>query len=226
MRLSQLIYNNPVYNYLNFSRKYAQFCYVYFLCQSLLPPDRSLDENARAEIGILNERRIAIQRKMGILNGNLSDACRKCNEAGGGCCHNYIEYYFTAIDYWIRKYSGNPIDGYGIIPDQHWYDFSFRRVRKVINALMPDYGADHKEGANNCAFYGIDGCKLKHEERPVKCLISTCGQVRRAMDMNTKLEYVKSIKELYWISRRMLDILKKEAGISRAYDPIAISLVF
>jgi len=93
------------FDYRHFVRRYAQFEKVFYLSQSLLPRDYSVSALCRENLRKLNKNRIDIYKKAGESNSSISAVCEKCN---GKCCQGPYD-HFTAIDFWLRKYSSNPL---------------------------------------------------------------------------------------------------------------------
>jgi hypothetical protein len=209
-------------DYLHFSRKTAQFYHLFNLCQSLLGKEHDLSESSMTAIELLNRRRIDVQKNMGELNSRLSHVCRECNDIDTGCCKDAVEYYFTAIDFWLRRESSNPIAEYALLPPHSCIYFVRRRVSQIKTKVKKDRDTTKTDNGERCIHLTASGCKLHIHDRPVKCLISTCPKLRRAMDPHTKREYRRSIMEMYHLSLELFDLMKKEACVPRSYGRTAL----
>lgn len=209
-------------DYLHFSRRAAQFDHLSGLIQSLLDKESPLSEATAARIDRLNRRRIELHKKIGDLNERLAHVCRECNEIDVGCCKRSAEYYFTAVDFWLRRFSPNPVVEYAILPPPSCAHFVKRRVTQIRAKVLKDRDAKKTDSGKRCHHLSDTGCKLHVHDRPAKCLIATCTRFRRAMDPYTKLEYRRSVREMYRLSLEVFDLLVAEARLPRSYGRTAL----
>lgn len=204
-------------DYLHFSRRAAQFDHLSAMIHHLLDRERALSDSSMARIERLNYRRIEVHKKLGELNGRVTHICRECNEHDVGCCKRSAEHYFSAIDYWLRRCSPNPVADYAGHPPPSCSYFAKRRVLQIKSKVMKDRDAKSMDGGERCVHLGANGCKLHIHDRPAKCLIATCPKFRRAMDNQTKREYRRLIREMYRLSLEVFDLMKSEARLPRSY---------
>ncbi len=211
-----------IYEYWYFSRRNAQFDKLFYLSQNLLSREHLLSNDAQRIIKQLNERRVNIQKMIGRYNLSLSSVCEECD---GKCCKDSIEYYFTAIDYWLRKFTSNPIINFSLSLTKPWFHSIIRIIKNLSLRILRIYPREKDPGLKkDCDCLGNHGCKLSFADRPIKCLVWTCYKLKQAMGEQTKIEYGRLINELYFVSCDTFDILKKEAGISKKYGRLALFL--
>ena len=164
----------------HFSRRYRQFQRVSSLTQGLLDQDHEVSEETRKELDRLNRDRITWHNKIAQLDlPSLAD-CGTCN---GACCQKPSEHYFTAIDYWLRRYTPHELHGFALQRVRPLHDYYRIRIKKVWPRVAPATG---KEGAppptdgTGCSHLGEAGCQLPHVERPLKCVIYACPGLKRS----------------------------------------------
>ena len=204
--------NDIVYDYLFFARKFSQIKWMMFLSQSLLMPEVDLSELGKAALTALNQRKQRIQEDAASMHQSLSEVCRRCQ---GYCCMKSYD-HFSALDYWMRKYSASPILGYGIEFFEPWYVYIIRY--RLSFKMFPK---PHVEN-NGCTHLTPEGCNIDASERPIRCIAFTCGEFRKTADRKTKKEYARIIMELYTVCHDTFRILKKEAGVPKFYGELSI----
>lgn len=208
-----------LYNYWHFSRRYSQFEILFHLIQKVLPLDHEVSDGTRQKLVLLDKQRRMLQTKIWQRSQPLSAIHSKC---GGSCCRGKTEYYFTGVDFWLRKFSGNTVESFGMPSGKSWKAVVERRVRRVLRrSTLPK----QRETGEKCRFLGRQGCILDAESRPIQCIVFTCGNLRQTMDRRTKTEYRDLINELYDVSLRTLHILEKEAKVSCLPSRVSLSFV-
>lgn len=217
-----------IQDFWHFSRRYRQFQMVSSLTADLLDRDHEVSEQARQALARLNEQRVACHAKIARLNLPSFANCGVCR---GACCREPSDHYFTAIDFWLRKYTPGQVKGYRVIQAKPLHHYFQGRIRSALTRLHP--GLSHKrEGSaalepdTRCAHLGENGCRLPHAERPVKCLIYACPGLKRSMDEATRLVYLEAVRELQQISVETFQVLKIEAGLPRYYGLTSLLFTF
>jgi hypothetical protein len=147
-----------------------------------------------------NERRESIQKKIFILTNNI-DICSECQ---GACCRGNYN-HFTAIDYFIRCFSENPIKEYGALwkPEPAASVF-FKKLLSTFKASESDLKALNTA----CSQLTSNGCKLKPEHRPIFCVLWTCKKFRNSCPNQI-------ITELGRLTRELDEIVSEVASIFR-----------
>lgn len=208
------IMNDAVFDYLNFARKFGQIKWMMFLSQSLLMPECEISDTGKIALNSQNERRRNVQNHAADLHLSFTEICSRCE---GYCCMKSYD-HFSALDYWIRKYSSAPLEGYGIELFEPWYIYILRYRLNV-----PFYPKPYVS-SNGCKHLSQEGCNISSPERPIRCIAFTCDEFRKTADPETKAEYSNIIKDLYEISHDTFVLLKKEAGIPFLYGELSILL--
>jgi hypothetical protein len=122
----------------------------------------------------LNERRKKLQIEYSFLR-NASHQCRMCH---GHCCKETYAPYFSGVDYLIRMFSDKPIDNY----------FSWWRPRPLIFAVLDKIrsiwsAATHVPTSPRrmCPSLTSTGCVLPPEDRPIRCILWICDDLKKTM---------------------------------------------
>jgi hypothetical protein len=196
---------------------------LFHFIQEVLPTGHELSDSTRKNLVFLDKRRRNLQKRIGELNQSFTAIHAKCD---GSCCREKTEYYFTGADFWLRKFSLNTIESFGVTSARPWQFFIKKRFRRVMHRsdYMDRRKMEQRKNVEKCNFLGQKGCTLDAENRPIKCIIATCSKLRQAMDKRTKTEYKNLISELYNVSLSTLQILKKEAGISPLSGRVSLLL--
>ncbi|MFH0777126.1 MAG: hypothetical protein V2A71_00710 [Candidatus Eisenbacteria bacterium] len=148
----------------------------------------------------MNERRKAIQRRILELEAG-NDECQKCN---GLCCRGGYD-HFTALDYLIRMFSDNPLDGYGRIQKPEAIrSILLRQLRRISRAPTGTVVPDTK-----CPNLTPDGCEFQPEDRPIRCVLWTCRALRQSLPSNKLTEIGKLTKELSDVSVGVIEIFRE-----------------
>jgi hypothetical protein len=156
----------------------------------------------RPRLNELNERR----KKLQIEYSNLRNVTHKCSECRGCCCKGDYAPYFSGVDYLIRMFSDKPIDHY----------FDWWKPRPVILALLDKIkpmrrASMHASTAPNlmCPSLTPNGCALPPEDRPIRCILWICDNLRKTMP-STVLEKMGVItRELSLISSEVIRCFSK-----------------
>ena len=119
-------------------------------------------------LNLLNDRRKELQTEI-VTICRSSDACREC---GGLCCRGQYN-HFTAIDFLVREFSDNPIREFGSIQKIESLIDLFRH--RIVSALRRNRRYVPKDVNTRCPNLGANGCSLDPENRPIRCVIWTCG---------------------------------------------------
>jgi len=216
-----MLSSNILYHYWHFSRKHAQIRTIFYLSQNLLSEQFVLSDNSIRNISVLNKHRIIIQKEIGELTSLLLPVCEECRSK---CCRGNIDDYYSSIDYWLRKYSFNTILKNNISSLTPWYHCIVIRLKQLARKYI-----DSNEKARfdiNCIYLKNNGCELEFSNRPIECSVATCDKLRRAMNKQIKIEYIKFIKKLYSICYEVFDIIKVEAGLPRRHGRLSITFTF
>lgn len=204
-------------NYWHFSRRYAQIEKLCYFCQHILKNDHCLSDVGKKKLVSLNRKRIDLQKEVGEITQLHSSICEKCM---GVCCRGHGKYFFTAVDFWLRKFSSNPVSDIGHIADRQWYFYLNRRFQQVVSRI----NLGEKDQRDFCQYLGENGCKLNVDDKPIKCIVATCKKIRQAMDAPAKSEYAKLIYELYLVALGTFDILKNEARVPASFGRVSLLL--
>lgn len=207
-------------NYWRFSRRYAQFEKLFELSQDIFSKDQELSEDSRKAIALLNKYRIDAQIKIGELD---LPSLVKCAECKPKCCNNNADKYFSAIDYCLVRTTSKKELNYSVSTISPWYYYALKRFKKLIPSSINNKTKATSK-SRGCKYLGKYGCKLDHSDRPIKCLVATCSKLRKSLDNTTRIEYIKLIDQLFIISLKVFDILKKEAGLPGRYGRLSLAL--
>lgn len=122
----------------------------------------------------LNERRKKLQTEYSILR-NASHRCAECN---GRCCKGDYAPYFSGVDYLIRMFSDKPINNY----------FDWWKPRPMIFALidkiqLPWATSTYAPTSPRlmCPSLTSNGCVFPPEDRPIRCILWICDDLRKTM---------------------------------------------
>lgn len=206
-----------LFNYWYFSRKYAQIEKLSCYCQYIFRDDHDLSKSGKEKLVLLNLKRIELQKMIGeitILNYSI------CNKCTGKCCRGQAKYFFTALDFWLRKFSSNPVSDFGHVAYRPWYFYLNRRFQQVVSRITPG----EKDQRGFCQYLRKNGCKLNVDDRPIKCLVATCQKIRQAMDASAKSKYGSLIYELFLVSLSTFDVLKNEAKVPSSFGRLSVLL--
>lgn len=145
----------------------------------------------------LNDRRRAIQREISELSGENME-CAKCR---GACCRGDYD-HFTVIDYLTRAFSDKPLKQYGEV----WKPKPLRSlVLDTIRSGSNGRGGNTEQLAR-CPHLSVSGCDLEAEDRPMRCVLWTCKDFRRALPPHDIARMGRLMKELDSISRKVIRI--------------------
>lgn len=208
----------------HFSRRYRQFQRISNLSATLFDHGFEASQPTREALVQLNDRRIACQAGIAELNLPHFAGCGACN---GACCREPTDHYYTAIDFWLRRYTPSRVDRFRAVRPLPLHQYYSARLSSALKALtgVPRPAAAAAHGAQSCCDHLSErGCRLPHEERPVRCLIYACTGMKRSLDPKTRLSYIEAVKDLQAISLETFAILKKEAGLPRHYGRASIFL--
>ena len=211
-----------LYDHWYYGRPYAKFYKISYLCDCLPMQDINVSLKSR---NMLNELFVCtqeIQKKLGELNRRFVDLCANCE---GKCCrHKSTDWYFTVIDYWLRKDGSYHIDKYSKLEKRYWYQFISPKLIDFFrnSAIQNNNHLDYLEG--KCEYIKEDGFNLAPQERPIKCLLHYCKILKDSMDYDFKKSHAKLVNELYNNSYGVFKILRKESGYSFLYGWIFLLL--
>ncbi len=201
-------------------RPYYQILRIFYLSQGLLRKECELTEKSQNSLAELNEQRREVQEKCGSYN---DDALYKtCVECQGACCQMVYD-HFTAIDFWLRRYSSEPIEDFGNEILKPWY-LRLIRERFEWNNICPEPEAEVFR--TGCPELGDKGCLLPIQDRPIRCVPYTCRAFRNRMKREQKESYAEMIRELHRISYAAFNILKKEGGFPSWYGAVDLAFIF
>ena len=147
----------------------------------------------------LNERRQSTQKKI-IELGAHSDECRKCQ---GRCCKGAYN-HFTAIDYLIRMFSDNPIDGYGDL----WKPKPLLLMVKDKILLNNEILKKSAAITTSCPDLTNTGCTFLAEDRPIRCVLWTCRSFRDSLSPSRLNKMGRLKRELIIITRQAMNEFK------------------
>jgi Fe-S-cluster containining protein len=158
--------------------------------------------NLSGRLNNLNERRKILQNEYTSLK--QIDKCQKCN---GKCCGgNYVP-YFSGIDYLIRMFSDKPITDY-----TNWWtppSIITLFVEKIKSLGTSSNLAKITDTSRNvpesrCPYLSQNGCTLKAQDRPMRCILWICDDVKKSLppDVLRKLGIIN--KELSSISAEVI----------------------
>jgi len=208
----------------HFSRKYQQFQRLSSLTLELLDRERELSEQGRAVLVQLDRERARCQERIAALN---LPSIAKCNSCATGCCREPAEHYFTVIDFWLRKYTDHKVSTFSQAPFKPLHQYYRSRLAAALRPRSLDETdmADEAVGKRApCAHLGATGCTLPYAERPLKCLIYACPELKRSLDEATRARYIEAVGELHRISLEAFNVLKVEAGFPPFYGLASIQL--
>jgi hypothetical protein len=173
-----------------------------------IKPDRrflKLSYNLRdlsARLNNLNERRKILQKEYAALK--QSDKCKECN---GKCCGGDYVPYYSGIDYLIRMFSDKPITDY-----TNWWmprpiiAVLFEKVKSlwVRSSSNKSVNVLEKVPDSWCPYLTQSGCVLKAEERPIRCILWICEDLKQSLpsDVLGKMGIIN--KELSSISAEVI----------------------
>ncbi|QWV97997.1 hypothetical protein KP005_01495 [Geomonas nitrogeniifigens] len=200
----------------HFSRPYRLFQRVAGLSHDLLDRDHDLSPPARKALEQLNRKRVACQLRIAALDLPSYARCDRCQ---GACCREPAERYFTAIDYWLRCHTGSRVAAYagqGAPPLAAYLRIRLGAAWRRLAPAPPGEPAAQTP-AIRCAHLGPRGCLLPHAERPLRCLIYACVELKSSLDEQARKRYIAAIKELQQISIGTFNVLKQEAGLPSHY---------
>lgn len=174
-----------------------------------IQPDRrflQLSYNLRElkpKLNELNERR----KKLQIDYSVLRHVSHKCQDCSGLCCKAKYAPYFSCVDYLIRMFSDNPIrDDY----------FNWWRPRPIAFALHKEIrsrrGApDHIAITHSlmCPNLTSNGCVLAAEDRPIRCVLWICDDLRKSIPLNVLKKMGLITRELSSISSEVIKCFQK-----------------
>jgi hypothetical protein len=152
-------------------------------------------------LNALNERRKKLQAEI-ITISHSSDACREC---GGLCCRGQYN-HFTAIDYIIREFSDNPIKQIGPLQKIEPLIVLFRN--RIVYALRRNRRYVPKDVNTRCPDLGANGCSFDPENRPIRCVIWTCGLFLNSLsghDLSRLAALTKELTEISLEAARIID---------------------
>lgn len=153
------------------------------------------------QLNHLNENRKITQRKI----IELSKDNKECTTCQGLCCQGDYN-HFTAIDYLIRLFSDNPLEGYGVL----WTPKSIAAILlSKIKALLDRSSSTERTSNTKCSYLDFNGCYLKPEDRPIRCVLWTCRGFRQSLPPHTLMEIGILTKELSSISCQVLKSFRK-----------------
>lgn len=194
-----------LFDYKHFIRRYSQLVRVFYLSQGVLRKESEISKDSQLLLGDLNERSKDLKEKVQFYDGTLVAICAECR---GKCCRGSYD-HFTAIDYWLKKYSKKPLPGYGDELGTPWYVVLLKE-RFGMSAFSEV--SSHGYGCPNLGDYG---CKLEMKQRPIKCVVFTCRRFRNSMKHEEREIYAGVIRNLLKVSLATFDVLKKERGLPR-----------
>lgn len=212
-----------LHDFWHFSRRYRQFQRISALTQGIMDKDHEVSEPTRGALQKLNGNRIKCQERIAGLDLPSFAGCRSCQ---GACCGEPAEHYFTAIDFWLRKYSQKQVAAFSEQPLQPLPAYYRLRIESALGLGKPRTTAQgsHSRQGSRCAHLGERGCLLPHAERPLQCLIYACPSLKQSLDQATRLAYLESVRELVGISLATFNALKCEAGFPPYYGLASLLL--
>jgi len=172
---------NRIQEYFWFLLPYRRFNQLSYHLRTLEP-----------QLNDLNEKRKRLQREYVALR-NVTSKCRECQ---GACCKG-SETYFSVIDYLIRMFSDNPISEC----------FRFWRPHSISAILLGRIRSFwiHSNHANTvtksiCSNLTPSGCALQAEDRPIRCILWICDDLKKAIPLHELRKLGGITRELSAIS--------------------------
>jgi Fe-S-cluster containining protein len=213
-----------LHDFWHFSRRYRQFQRISALTQGILDRDHEVSGPTRKALQRLNANRISCHERIARLDLPSFAGCQSCR---GACCGEPAEHYFTAVDFWLRKYSHKQVTAFSEQPLQPIPAYYRLRIESALAGLKKPATAaqaSHLRKGGSCAHLGERGCLLPHAERPLKCLIYACPSLKESLDQETRRAYIESVRELLGISLATFNALKCEAGLPPYYGLASLLL--
>jgi hypothetical protein len=133
-----------------------------------------------------------------------SDRCKECN---GRCCgDNYVPYY-SGIDYLIRMFSDKPITNY-----TNWWKprsiitVLFEKVKPFLVRSSSNKPSKYSEKIPDswCPYLTPNGCTLKAEDRPIRCILWICADLKKDLPPGVLRKMGNINKELTLISSEVI----------------------
>jgi hypothetical protein len=204
------------YDYRMYFRRGGQLFVLFAMSQTLLPRDKTLSQYTVNTLRELDQRR----RELQDLSGQLFHDVNLCMECPRPCCEGSYN-HFRALDYWLRKFSYQPIDGFGLAAQTSWR----ARPLSTLAYRMKRTVSSKEEGRNGCSFLGQTGCTLERSERPIMCIFYTCNRQRAQMNAEQKKGHAQLTEALYDVCSETFDVLKHEAGLPKRYGKLRLFLL-
>jgi hypothetical protein len=204
------------YDYRTYFRHGGQLFVLFAMSQTLLPRDKTLSQYTVNALRELDQRR----RELQDLSGQLLHDVNLCIECPRPCCAGSYN-HFRALDYWLRKYSDQPIDDFGLAAQTSWLS----RPLSTLAYPMKRTISTMEEGRNECSFLGQTGCTLDRSERPIMCIFYTCSLERAQMNAEQKKSHAQLTAALYDVCLETFDVLKQEAGLPKRYGKLRLFLL-
>jgi hypothetical protein len=205
------------YDYIHFVRRYTQLKKVFVFSQGILDRNERIGADAVAKLLSMNSQRQATQRILSHANESLGRICYEC---GGLCCMGDYD-HFSASDYWMRRHSERPIEGYGEEDENGLRNYRLIRDRltRILGNRDVLFTTENRTG---CPYLGGEGCKLDPVDRPLRCVAFTCVRLRKEMTPGLKKEYAECIQELYIASLHTFHILKDVSGTKKHFGKVRL----
>lgn len=204
------------YDYRMYFRRGGQLFVLFAMSQTLLPQDKTLSQHTVNALRELDQRR----RELQDLSGQLFHDVNLCIECPRPCCAGSYN-HFRALDYWLRKYSYQPIDDFGLAAQTSWLSRPLSTLaypmKRTVRAM--------EEGRSGCIFLGQTGCTLERSERPILCIFYTCSRQRTQMNAEQKKSRAQLTEALYDVCLETFDVLKQEAGLPKRYGKLRLFLL-
>lgn len=204
------------YDYRMFLRRWGQLVEIFQMSQTLLPLDATLSQDAIKALKGLDHRR----RELQDFSRQLFQDINLCIECPRSCCMGSYN-HFRALDYWLRKYSNQPIDEFGLASQSSWR----LRLLSVFSYHFKKTPSTMEEERNGCGFLNKKGCKFERSERPIMCIFYTCSRQRSQMNAEQKRSHAELTGALYRVCMETFDVLKQEAGMPKRYGKIKLFLL-
>ena len=205
------------YDYRMYFRRGGQLFVLFAMSQTLLPRDKTLSQYTVNALRELDQRR----RELQDLSGQLFHDVNLCIECPRPCCVGSYN-HFRALDYWLRKYSYQPIDDFGLAAQTSWRS---RLLSTLAYPVKKRTVSSMEEGRNGCSFLGQKGCTLERSERPIMCIFYTCSRQRAQMNAEQKKSHAQLTEALYDVCLEAFDVLKQEAGLPKRYGKLILFLL-
>jgi hypothetical protein len=196
------------YDYRMYFMRWGQLFVLFAMSQTLLPRDKTLSQYTVNALRELDRRR----RELQALSGQLFHDVNLCIECPRPCCAGSYN-HFRALDYWLRKYSYQPIDDFGLAAHTSWRS----RLLSTLAYPMKRTVSSMEEGRNGCSFLGQKGCMLERSERPIMCIFYTCSRQRAQINAEQRKSHAQLTEALYGVCLETFDVLKQEAGLPKRY---------